>query len=375
MNDIENVTRVNMDTISILKQFVDTYCEGTQLNDLIDGEADVKLSTVREVSKYIMSCCENLLPLISDEKAKPHEYKYNTDFPVYKIANEKFVYDSCKTIDCNIYWHSWEFNEDHPLTNVKYYIEDDNGHKIKDKYGEYIEYEGHGESIYLLSSIRKLCKESNYSREYNPYFSYKDIGFDKNNIIGDIPNVYLHDESLWKNLEPRILHLHCVVNSYYGPVKADSSKIVSQIRTKRCGNSKTGVHDVLTLMYHMLYDHCVQKAFFRNRIERKNKHKMVSFIEEDLKSNSSSLNIVILRECIVRVKMAIFLRIFQGSCCSGRVIDKRHWSEIQNLCRLVDKMSAYKYSLENPGDEDEDIEETQEKEIVNFIGNKKRRLV
>lgn len=316
-NDIQNITRVNMDTISILKQFVDTYCDGTQLKDLIGGEAGVKLSKIREVSKHIMSCCESLLPLISDEKAKPHEYERNPNFPVSKTASEQLVYDSCKTIDCNIYWHNWELNEDHPLSNTKYCLEDYNGHKIKDENGKYIEYKGHGESIYLLSSIRKLCKESNYGSGYKPYFSYKDMRFDEDDITGDI--------------------------------------------TK----------DVLSLMYHILYDHCVQKAFFRHKIERKNKNKIISFIEEDLESNSSSLNIVILRECIVRVKMTIFLRIFQGSCCSGRSIDRGHWSEIQNLCRLIDKMSAYKYSLEIPDDEDEDIEEEQEKEIVNFIGHKR----
>ena len=374
MNDddeIINATRFNMNTIEILKQFVDTYCDGTHLNSLIDGKPIEKFLKTQEVSTSIMNCCEKLLPLLSDEKAKPHEYSPISELTGSDYASEMLVYEACKTINSNKYWHNWKSTEDHPRSKETYYLKDSNGESLTDENGKIIEYKGHGESIYLLSSIRKLCKESNYGHEYKPHFSYTDDGFDENDITGDIPKNMLNNESMWKNFKPRRLHSHCIVNAYHGPVSDEKSKIVSQFRTRRCGNSVTGgVTDVLSLMYHMLYDHCVIKPFFRDKIERKNKNKMKRFIEEDLKKHSSSLIIIILRECIVRVKMSIFLRLFEGSCCSGRVIDKNHWSQIQKMCRFIDKMSEYKFELENPGDEDENIEE--EEEEIQFIGHKRR---
>ena len=222
----------------------------------------------------------------------------------------------------------------------------------------------------MIMSIQQLCHDSNNGDDYKPERLLDDLK--KEDVVGG-------DPTKWEDKPPRKQHSYCALKGYYGPVGYGNETNVSQIRVKRCGTEETGVKDVIALMYHILYDYCVEGFIFRTNIKNKkmkNKKKdenvmklnvkMLGFIKDDLSAYVPSLKIVILSECIVRVKMTLFLRILQLVCCLGESeIDNYHWNPLQRLCEFLDNMYIYKSELyyENiDGDEDDDEDEDEDED-------------
>jgi len=302
---------MNKEIESSLRNFIDKYCDTDELDDLYDDDDIIKkLPKIKEVATSIMNFCDKLAP--ETNRIESRKFPFNSDIGLASFT-KRFLFESCLTINSKIYWRQWEKRGDTCGMN-------------------------HPGIVQLKTDINDICLRSNKG-ERQPHM-YIDDGSDIEKL----------DNSL---SEPRRLNAYCPINHYHGNRSQTDSTVVSQIRPKTCQNKdpkkKGTMTDVPVIMYHALFDHCVQNfALRKNLMKTKNRESFREIIREDLETIESHvpLKYIILDECIIRVKMTMFLRFFHAICCTGKKdIDDQHESAIITLSYLMDSMEYVKDEL------------------------------
>ena len=301
---------MNKEIEASLRNFITTYCETDEFDDLYNDDIINRLPKIKQVATSIMNFCDKLAP--GENKIEPREFTFKSDIGLASFT-KRFLYESCLTIRSNIYWRQWEERGDTCGMD-------------------------HPGIVKIIEYINEICLKSNAGERKQ--HMYMDDGFDIEKL----------DNSL---LEPRRLNAYCPINHYHGVRSLQDSTIVSQIRSKGCQNKdpkkKGKMTDVPPIMYHALFDHCVQNfAFRKNLMRTQNRNSFREIIREDLETIESyiPLQYVIIDECIIRVKMTIFLRIFYALCCTkDKIIDHAHKVPIITLSYLMDGMEYIKNEI------------------------------
>ena len=304
---------MNEEIESSLRNFTDQYCDTDELDDLYDDDDNdiiKRLPKTKEVATSIMSFCDKLAP--ETDRIETRKFTFNSDIGLASFT-KRFLFESCLTINSKIYWRQWEEKGDTCGMD-------------------------HPGIVRLKEHINAICLRSNEGEKQQ--HMYIDNGFDITKLDNSLP-------------ESRRVNAYCPVNHYHGVRSQKDSTIVSQIRSKTCQNKdpkKTGtMSDVPVIMYHALFDRCVENfAFRKDLIKTRNRKYFREIIREDLETIESyiPLKYIILDECIIRVKMTMFLRIFHAICCTGKKdIDDKHKSPLITLSFLMDSMEFVKDEL------------------------------
>lgn len=301
-----------------LRKFITKFCNGN--TDKMTSD----VNQVREVSIYIMNFCDKLIPSTGHFSPSSIDPIVLPNDTAAKNRLRSDVMIACKTITTNKYWSEWELREG------------DGEHQL---------------AVEMKNRVIQLCKDSN-DETVKQEIMYTDLNFDEDNLTPS------------DKIERR-MHEYCPLNGYFGPQSKDNENKISQIRTMNCFNKnvkKNSRTAVLVVMHHLLYDYCVERYAFRKNLSTKKN--IPAKIDEDIGMYDTLSKLMIINEMMIRIKMSIFLRIFEGVCCNFQEVDGSHWDRIIKMTRLMDGLFKARIKEEvNRSNEEENRMENEAEAI------------